>query len=181
MKKNSRPFRALIVDDCPDDISQPYLLTSQLGCEVTLALDGRQALSTVETANFDLIILDWNMPIMTGYEFLTSVRASGRGLNVVLYSGNRLTEQDLSSIEDYRILDSSSQTMDAGDTIELGGLLAEQMGAEQIWLRAVHVERRPVQKDYIILFSFIGISEKERQVIRRTCRQIWVQSKQEQL
>lgn len=85
------------------------------------------------------------------------------------------------SVSEFGIRITSPQAMIAGDTIELGGLLAEQMGVEQIWLRAVHVERRAAQKDYVILFSFIGISEKERQVIRRTCRQIWVQSKQEQL
>lgn len=75
----------------------------------------------------------------------------------------------------------STQMMETGDTVELGGLLPELMGVDQIWLRVVNVEKRAAQKDYVIQFSFIGISEKERQVIRKTCRQIWVQAKQEQL
>ncbi len=84
-------------------------------------------------------------------------------------------------VSEFGIRIASPQMMAAGDTVELGGLAAEQMGLEQVWLRAVHVERRPTKSDYIIQFSFIGIGEKERQVIRRTCRQIWVQSKQEEL
>lgn len=128
MKKSKRPFRVLIVDDCPADISQPYLLTSHLGCEVTLALDGRQALNSVENASFDLVILDWNMPIMSGYEFLTTVRTRGRGLNVVLYSGNRLSRQDLDSIAGYRILDFWKKPMGPVEILKRIKVIRERLG-----------------------------------------------------
>lgn len=85
------------------------------------------------------------------------------------------------ALSEFGIRISTTQMLVAGDSIELGGLLAEQMGLERVWLRAVHVERRASHADYVVSFSFIGVSEKERQVIRRTCRQIWTLAKQEEL
>ena len=45
--------------------------------DITLAENGRAALKTIEATPtpFDLIISDWNMPIMTGIDLLKQVRA----------------------------------------------------------------------------------------------------------
>tara|TARA_B100000745_G_C19929805_1_gene313041 strand:+ start:162 stop:539 length:378 start_codon:yes stop_codon:yes gene_type:complete len=45
---------------------------------VILAEDGAQGLKFANEKNFDLIISDWNMPKMTGLEFLKAVRADGK-------------------------------------------------------------------------------------------------------
>lgn len=45
--------------------------------EVFEAEDGAQALAAVPTFAPDLIVSDWNMPNMTGIEFLNDLRASG--------------------------------------------------------------------------------------------------------
>lgn len=128
MKKTNRPFRVLIVDDCPDDITRPYLLTSQLGCEVTLALDGNQALSSVMASKFDLVILDWNMPVMSGPDFLSLARSKGVGLNVVLYSGNRLSRAEWDQVADYRILDYWQKPMGPIEILKRIKVIRENMG-----------------------------------------------------
>lgn len=127
MKKKNRPFRVLIVDDCPDDIARPYLLTHHLGCEVTLALDGLQALSTVKKDRYDLIILDWNMPIMSGHEFLSSVRARGLGMNVVLHSGAEFSDSELESIADYRIMDFWPKPMGPSEILKRMKIIRERL------------------------------------------------------
>ena len=48
------------------------------GHEIVEAKDGSHALEMVEAENPDLIISDWNMPTMTGIEFLQKLRESGR-------------------------------------------------------------------------------------------------------
>lgn len=55
-------------------------LLSQLGFQnIVEASDGRQALDRMRGARFGLVISDWKMEPMTGYELLKEVRAD-RGL-----------------------------------------------------------------------------------------------------
>ncbi len=47
--------------------------------EVTEAKDGAQALAQCEQALPDLVLLDWNMPVMSGLEFLNKLRKLPNG------------------------------------------------------------------------------------------------------
>ena len=47
------------------------------GHAVVEAENGKQALEAAARQKFDLILSDWNMPEMTGIEFLRALRASG--------------------------------------------------------------------------------------------------------
>ena len=42
---------------------------------MTEAADGKIALAACRTALPDCVLLDWNMPVMNGIEFLTALRA----------------------------------------------------------------------------------------------------------
>ncbi len=44
------------------------------GIEITTAQNGLEALDAFDAGKFDLILSDWNMPAMTGIEFLEAVR-----------------------------------------------------------------------------------------------------------
>ena len=44
--------------------------------QVTEAIDGGEALAKCANDNPDVILLDWNMPVMSGMEFLRAYRAS---------------------------------------------------------------------------------------------------------
>ena len=47
------------------------------GFEVVEAGDGQQALDTVNAGPLpDIALIDWNMPVMNGLEFVTAVRAN---------------------------------------------------------------------------------------------------------
>jgi two-component system chemotaxis response regulator CheY len=41
------------------------------------AANGVEALAAIERAKPDLVLSDWNMPEMNGYEFLTALRSRG--------------------------------------------------------------------------------------------------------
>jgi DNA-binding response OmpR family regulator len=62
------------------------------GHMVQVASDGRQALDNLVINKYDLIILDWMMPGMTGLEVLTSYRQSGGKLPVLLLTAKTLLE-----------------------------------------------------------------------------------------
>lgn len=69
-------MRILVVDDFQTMRRIVINLLRQLGFNnVAEAADGKLALDKVMSEDFDLIISDWNMPNMTGLEFLKHVRA----------------------------------------------------------------------------------------------------------
>jgi two-component system chemotaxis response regulator CheY len=66
----------LVVDDYKTMIRIIRNLLKQLGFdEVDEAADGSEALAKMKERNYGLVISDWNMEPMTGYELLKQVRA----------------------------------------------------------------------------------------------------------
>lgn len=49
------------------------------GYQIVEAEDGQKALDLAAKSRFDLILSDWNMPEMTGIQFLRALRANGIG------------------------------------------------------------------------------------------------------
>jgi two-component system, chemotaxis family, chemotaxis protein CheY len=69
----------LIVDDYKTMIRIIRNLLKQLGfANVDEAGDGSAALDMMRTKDYGLVISDWNMEPMTGYELLREVRADDR-------------------------------------------------------------------------------------------------------
>lgn len=79
-------MRALIVDD--SRFMRNYLcsLLHERGIECEQAGDGQAALDLLQDdPDFDVALVDWNMPVMNGLEFLQQLRASGFiGLKVLM-------------------------------------------------------------------------------------------------
>jgi two-component system, chemotaxis family, chemotaxis protein CheY len=68
----------LVVDDYKTMIRIIRNLLKQLGFEdVDEASDGTEALAKMKDRRYGLVISDWNMEPMTGYELLKHVRADG--------------------------------------------------------------------------------------------------------
>ncbi|HBB56243.1 MAG TPA: two-component system response regulator, partial [Hyphomonadaceae bacterium] len=66
----------LVVDDYQTMVRIIRNLLKQLGFEnVDEAADGQAALAKMKAAKFGLVISDWNMEPMTGFELLKEVRA----------------------------------------------------------------------------------------------------------
>ena len=69
----------LIVDDYKTMLRIIRNLLKQIGFEnVEEATDGGDALARLKARDFGLVISDWNMAPMTGFELLTAVRADAR-------------------------------------------------------------------------------------------------------
>jgi signal transduction histidine kinase/CheY-like chemotaxis protein len=82
-------LRVLVADDNTDSAELLSLLFSQLGCEVTVAHDGAEAVRTAQSFRPDLAILDIGMPVLDGYEAARTIRAeaAGRRLTLVAMTG----------------------------------------------------------------------------------------------
>jgi two-component system chemotaxis response regulator CheY len=73
-------MRALIVDD--SRFVRGYLrdLLEEKGIECEEAADGRAGMEHLQQRPaFDLALVDWNMPVMSGLEMLQQLRAEGYG------------------------------------------------------------------------------------------------------
>jgi len=72
-------MRILVVDDFHTMRRIVINLLKQLGfSNVVEAGDGKEALEKVHSDKIDLVVSDWNMPNMTGIEFLKELRADER-------------------------------------------------------------------------------------------------------
>jgi len=69
----------LVVDDYKTMIRIIRNLLKQLGfSNIDEASDGKEALQKMKSSNYGLVISDWNMEPMTGYELLKEVRADDK-------------------------------------------------------------------------------------------------------
>ena len=66
----------LVVDDSKVIRKVARHILESLDLTVTEACDGRDALEQVGRAVPDVVLLDWNMPVMSGMEFLQALSAS---------------------------------------------------------------------------------------------------------
>ncbi len=69
------PRTCLIVDDSRVVRSVSRSIIQGLGYRVLEAENGEEALARCRADMPDLILLDWDMPIMTGIQFITQLRA----------------------------------------------------------------------------------------------------------
>lgn len=73
-------MKALVIDDSRAMRRILRTITSEIGFEVAEAENGQEGLSHVESSegNLDLVLVDWNMPVMNGYEFIKTMRAQSK-------------------------------------------------------------------------------------------------------
>ncbi|OGS51744.1 MAG: hypothetical protein A3J79_08110 [Elusimicrobia bacterium RIFOXYB2_FULL_62_6] len=70
-----RTYRILCVDDEDFTLDLYETLLLPLGHQVVTALDGRSALALLAEKNVDLVLLDINMPVMSGYDVCARIKS----------------------------------------------------------------------------------------------------------
>jgi len=90
-----RRARILLVEDNPVNQLVAKGMLSKLGCEVTVAAHGGEALAALEDREYDLVLMDCNMPVMDGYEASRRIRQSGRWpqMPIVALTANAMPEE----------------------------------------------------------------------------------------
>jgi two-component system chemotaxis response regulator CheY len=74
----------LVVDDSRVIRKVARRILEEIGYEVAEAADGMEALAWCRAAMPDAILLDWNMPVMNGIDFLRRLRAEPGGEDPVV-------------------------------------------------------------------------------------------------
>ncbi len=78
-RANAPSQRVLIVDDEPSIRDLLVRLLGREGYRVAVADTGEQALAALEASRFDLVIVDKNLPGLTGFDVLRAVQANHPG------------------------------------------------------------------------------------------------------
>ena len=74
-ERPGRRLKVLLAED--DTVSREALtlLLETLGCTVSSAGNGREAVDAVAHETFDLVLMDWRMPVMNGLDATAAIRA----------------------------------------------------------------------------------------------------------
>ncbi|WP_194788659.1 hybrid sensor histidine kinase/response regulator [Pseudomonas sp. UFMG81] len=79
-----------------DNVINSAIIKEQLevlGCSVTVAANGEQALAQWSPGRFDLLLTDVNMPIMNGYQLAAALRKQDPALPIIGVTANALREE----------------------------------------------------------------------------------------
>jgi signal transduction histidine kinase/CheY-like chemotaxis protein len=95
--------RVLVVEDNPINQQVANAMLRSLGVQVTLASNGREAVELVQSRDFDLVLMDCQMPVMDGFQATAAIRGLplGRGerLPIAAVTANALQGDEQSCLE----------------------------------------------------------------------------------
>lgn len=91
----SRPgMHVLVAEDNPLNQATLREQLERLGCQVTLAQDGDEALGLWDQDQHDLLLTDVNMPNLNGYELTRHLRAQGELAPIVGITANAMSDEE---------------------------------------------------------------------------------------
>lgn len=91
-KVDIRPLTGsiLLVEDSPDNQQLVSMYIRKTGAQLTIVDNGKQALKKAQAREFDLILMDMQMPVMDGLEAMRQLRASGYKRPIVSLTANAM-------------------------------------------------------------------------------------------
>jgi CheY-like chemotaxis protein len=92
---NDRQPTVLVVDDLPLNRMLVVLALKQMGWRALEACDGMEALAAACQGDFDLIVMDCQMPVMDGLTAAARLRAGGCGVPILAYTSQENREECL--------------------------------------------------------------------------------------
>jgi two-component system chemotaxis response regulator CheY len=78
-------MKALVVDDSA--VMRKVVIGALSRADITdvdQAADGQEAVRAVESSDYDLVLMDWNMPNMLGIDAVKAIRALGKTMPIIM-------------------------------------------------------------------------------------------------
>jgi PAS domain S-box-containing protein len=86
-------LKVLVVEDSMDNQIVVQRFLKMAGCAADLANNGREAIDMIHAGNYDVVLMDIQMPVMDGFEAVTELRREGCQLPVIALTAHALKEQ----------------------------------------------------------------------------------------
>lgn len=228
--------QVLVIDDNPVDLKIVTSSIERTGFACYGFANHQEAMIWLDSNIPQLILLDLQMPTISGYQLIPIFRKLSNAVDVpiIIISGKNQSDDVMKAIKlganDYvvkpldplilqekvgklgtksssefhsvdiaesigidafvsksiKILSLSEFGMKVrfetrvplGETLEVTGLSIEQFGKDRLLARCLSYNETS-DGCFIAQMTFVGMVESQRQVIRQTCRKIWIQNKKE--
>jgi PAS domain S-box-containing protein len=85
--------RVLVVDDNDFNRQVASALIERCGAAVDTAADGREAIAAVQARDYQLVLMDIQMPVMDGYEATRNIRSTHPALPILALTAHALAEE----------------------------------------------------------------------------------------
>lgn len=92
-------LRILVAEDNPLNRFTLQEQLERLGCEVTIAEDGEEALALWDIGPYDMVLTDVNMPYMNGYELARKLRSEGVNTPIIGVTANAMRDEEQRCVE----------------------------------------------------------------------------------
>lgn len=86
-------LRILVVEDSPDNQRLMSIILGNLGAKIKIANNGLESIELVNNENFDVILMDIQMPIMDGHEATRKLREQGVTVPIVALTAHAMKEE----------------------------------------------------------------------------------------
>jgi len=93
-----RKANVLVVDDEKTVCNSCRKILTQEGYKVDVALSGEEALNKVKANGFDVVITDWKMPEIDGFEVTRRIKKENPKIVVILITGYPSVENSIKAI-----------------------------------------------------------------------------------
>jgi DNA-binding response OmpR family regulator len=111
--------KILIVEDEPDILKLLTIYLNDSGYEASFAINGKEGLEKATENKPDLILLDYNMPVMNGPEMLENLRSNLELQDIPIIMLTALCDQEnIDAVHDYNILDYVPKPFDSIELCE---------------------------------------------------------------
>jgi CheY-like chemotaxis protein len=94
--RTALPARVLIAEDHPANQKLAQRMIEKLGYHADVVGNGREAVDAISRQDYDLVLMDYRMPVMSGLEATVEIRRrekdSGRHLPIIALTANAMNE-----------------------------------------------------------------------------------------
>lgn len=91
--------KILLVEDSLDNQMLVEMILKKSGIDVTIADNGSEGVKKALAGNFDLILMDIQMPVMDGYAAFEKLREKGVNVPVIALTAHALKDEQLKALE----------------------------------------------------------------------------------
>lgn len=158
-------FSILFVEDEPKVAASVKKGLEENGFEVSLAPDGAVGSYLAESRKFDLILLDINLPHISGYEVCRKVRAKDRSVPVIMLTAREAIEHKIlgfdAGADDYIVKPFDFRELLARIRVFLKRRPMDNAEEEELFLRLADLQMNLAEKTVARSGTPISLTAKE--------------------